>query len=60
MQGLVFKKPVADIVNQAIQNGLLLATAGTNIIRFVPPLIITKEQIDEMSDQLSAAIKACQ
>lgn len=60
MQGLVFKKPVADIVKQAIQNGLLLATAGTNIIRFVPPLIITKEQIDEMADKLAAAIKACQ
>ena len=59
MRGLVFKKPVSDIVGKAIENGLLLATAGTNIIRFVPPLIATEEQIDEMAEKLSKAIEAC-
>lgn len=58
MQGLVFNRPVSEIVNKAIENGLLLATAGTNIIRFVPPLIITKEQIDEMTEKLGRAIEA--
>ena len=38
MQGLVFSIPV----------GLILINAGTNIIRFVPPLVITKENVDEM------------
>lgn len=48
MQGVVFKEPVAPIINKALEKGLILINAGTNIIRFVPPLIITKENVDEM------------
>ncbi len=48
MQGLVFDRPVGEIINKALENGLLLINAGPNIIRFVPSLIITKENIDEM------------
>lgn len=55
MQGLVFSKPVAPVINKAIENGLILINAGTNIIRFVPPLVITKEHVDEMV----AILKTC-
>lgn len=48
MQGLVCKEPVSDIINKALEKGLVLINAGTNIIRFVPPLIVEKEHIDEM------------
>ncbi len=48
MQGLVFNKPVAEYINKALDNGLILINAGTNIIRFVPSLIITRENIDDM------------
>ena len=48
MQGLVFNRPVGDIITKALEKGLILINAGTNIIRFVPPLIITKENIDDM------------
>ena len=48
MQGLVFNRPVADVINMALENGLILINAGTQIIRFVPPLIITKENVDDM------------
>ncbi len=48
MQGLVFDKPVGDIINRALDKGLILINAGTNIIRFLPPLIITKEDVDNM------------
>lgn len=48
MQGLVFDHPVSDIINKAVEKGLILINAGSDIIRFVPPLIITKENIDEM------------
>lgn len=48
MQGLVFDKPVGDIINRALDKGLILINAGTNIIRFLPPLTITKEDIDNM------------
>lgn len=48
MQGLVFSKPVGEVINKALDNGLILINAGTDIIRFVPPLIITKENVDNM------------
>ncbi|MBQ2802900.1 MAG: aspartate aminotransferase family protein [Lachnospiraceae bacterium] len=48
MQGLVFDHPVAEIINKALDKGLILINAGANIIRFVPPLIITRENVDEM------------
>lgn len=48
MQGLVFNRPVGDIITKALEKGLILINAGTNIIRFVPPLVITKENIDDM------------
>lgn len=56
MQGLLFDRPVADVINKAIENGLILINAGANIIRFVPPLIITKENIDEMITILEECI----
>ena len=48
LQGLVFEEPVAPIIEKALNNGLVLINAGTNILRFVPPLVITKEHVDEM------------
>ena len=46
MQGLVFKVPVGPVINKALEKGLILINAGTDIIRFVPPLVITKEDVD--------------
>ena len=48
MQGLVFSIPVEDIISRALEKGLILINAGTNIIRFVPPLVITRENVDDM------------
>lgn len=48
MQGLVFDRPVGEIITGALEKGLLLINAGPNIVRFVPPLIITKENVDDM------------
>lgn len=48
MQGLEFSIPVGPIIQKALDKKLILINAGTNIIRFVPPLVITKENIDEM------------
>ena len=48
MQGLVFDRPVGELINKALEKGLLLINAGSDIIHFVPPLIITKENIDDM------------
>ncbi len=56
MQGLVFDEPVGGIINRALENGLILINAGANIIRFVPPLIITTENVDEMISILEQSI----
>lgn len=49
MQGIVFDESVdrLEIVSKAMAQGLLLVTAGKDVIRFVPPLTITKEEIDK-------------
>ena len=57
MQGLVFDAPVRDIISRALEEGLVLINAGENIIRFLPPLIITKANIDEMVDILESCIE---
>ncbi len=56
MQGLVFSCPVGPVINKALEKGLILINAGTNIIRFVPPLVISKQNVDEMVEILSSAI----
>ncbi len=56
MQGLVFNKPVGEYINKAMENGLILINAGANIIRFVPSLIITKENIDDMITILDSCL----
>lgn len=56
LQGLVFDRPVADYINAALKKGLVLINAGTNIIRFVPPLVITEENIDEMIEILDGCL----
>ena len=48
MQGLEFNVPVGPIAKETIESGVILITAGTNVIRFVPPLIVKKEHVDEM------------
>lgn len=53
MQGLVVSgRPVGEIINKAIENGLFVLSAGSDVLRFVPPLIITKADIDEMVEKL--------
>lgn len=56
MQGLEFNHPVADIINKALEKGLVLINAGSNIIRFVPPLVITKDDVDKMADILNECL----
>lgn len=56
IQGLVFSIPVNNIIEKAQELGLIIITAGKNVIRLVPPLIITEEHVDEMIAKLKAAI----
>lgn len=55
MQGLEFHKPVGDVIIKAMEEGLILINAGSSIIRFVPPLVIGKRDVDDMI----AILKKC-
>ncbi|WP_306307297.1 acetylornithine/succinylornithine family transaminase [Cellulosilyticum ruminicola] len=56
MQGVEITKTPKDIVSKCMEKGMLIASAGTNVIRFVPPLIVTKEEIDEAVAILKEAL----
>ncbi len=56
MQGLEFKEPVGELVKRAQANGLILISAGQNVVRFLPPLIIKKEHVDEMLEKLEKSL----
>ena len=60
MQGLVFDRPVGEIITEAMERGLVLINAGTSIIRFVPPLVITEEHVDDMISILRESLRACE
>lgn len=57
LQGLVFDRPVGEIIKRAMDKGLVLINAGTDIIRFVPPLIIREKHVDDMMVILRECIK---
>ena len=57
MQGLEFEGPVGDLIVTALKKGLIIISAGANIIRFVPPLVIEKKDVDEMIAILTEAMK---
>ena len=53
MQGLVVTgRPVGEIVAKALENGLVVISAGSNVLRMLPPLVIEKEHVDEMIEKL--------
>ncbi len=56
MQGLVCAGPVKDVIARAMDNGLILINAGADIIRILPPLVVTRSEIDEMISILEGAI----
>ena len=56
LQGLELDRPVSDIINRAIDKGLILINAGANVIRFIPPLVITKGDVDNMIDILDECL----
>ena len=53
MQGLVVTgRPVGEIISKALENGLVVISAGSNVLRMLPPLVIEKEHVDEMIEKL--------
>ncbi len=56
MRGLECDAPVGEICGLALEKGLFLLSAGTNVIRFVPPLVIETAHVDEMAEKLGEAL----
>lgn len=58
MQGLVIQgRPVGDVINKALENGLLVISAGSDVLRLVPPLIVTRNHVDEMIEILRKSLE---
>ena len=57
MQGLELKVSAAPIISRALERGLIMINAGEKILRFLPPLIIKKQHVDEMVSILSACLE---
>ena len=56
MQGLECELKVSDVVSKCIENGLIVLSAGTNVIRLVPPLIIERDHVDKMTAILESVL----
>lgn len=59
LRGLVCDVPIGEICSRALEHGLIVLSAGTDVIRFVPPLIIEKTHVDEMIAILEPVLRAC-
>lgn len=57
MQGIELDIDTKLVIKKAIENGLLLVGAGEKVIRFVPPLIITRQEIDRAIDILDKVLE---
>lgn len=57
MQGVVSEKPVGEIAAKALAQGLVVITAASDVLRFVPPLIIEREHVDEMAEKLDVVLR---
>lgn len=57
MRGLALSEPAAPYIAKALEQGVIFMSAGTDVIRFIPPLIVEKEQIDEMIAVLEAVLE---
>ncbi|MCC2825539.1 aspartate aminotransferase family protein [Faecalicatena orotica] len=57
IQGLVIQgRPVGEVVLKSMDEGLIVITAGSDVLRLVPPLVITKGHVDEMVTKLERAL----
>jgi acetylornithine/N-succinyldiaminopimelate aminotransferase len=60
IQGIELTVNPKDVIAKSLEKGLILFSAGTNVIRFVPPLVITKADVDEMISKLKSALDEVQ
>ncbi len=57
MLGVQLDMPAGPVVAEGYRHGLLLLNAGTHVLRLVPPLIISKDEVDIAIERLDAVLK---
>lgn len=57
MLGMEMGMPCASMVDEMRQQGVLVNCTAGNVLRFVPPLVITTEQINEVTDSLDEVLR---
>ncbi|WP_026835855.1 aspartate aminotransferase family protein [Eubacterium xylanophilum] len=57
MLGIEVDIPVGDVCKKCLESGLIVLSAGSNVVRLVPPLVISKENVDEMINILDSALE---
>ncbi|MHA2029060.1 MAG: aspartate aminotransferase family protein [Candidatus Kariarchaeaceae archaeon] len=55
--GIECKQKVGKYILELQDNGLLVNTAGSNVIRLLPPLVISYEELDMVIEKLSSILK---
>ena len=58
MQGLVTTIKPGEVCSKALENGVVIISAGSDVLRIVPPLVIEKKHVDEMIDKLEHTFSA--
>ena len=56
MRGLVLTIPVGPVVAKALEEGLVVLSAGKDVLRLLPPLVMEKDGIDEMKEKLTKVL----
>ena len=57
MLGIEFTEPVESIIKEASKSSLLVLSAGENVLRLLPPLIVGREEIDQAVEILTKIIR---
>ena len=52
IQGIRLNQPVGELIKRAIEEGVLIISARSDVVRLVPPLVIEREHVDELVDVL--------
>ena len=59
MLGLVTENPAKEVVEAFKAQGLLTLTAGEHVVRFLPPLTLAENEVDDVCDMISDALDCC-
>jgi acetylornithine aminotransferase len=56
MVGVEFDEPVSPLLNQLLIQGIIAGSAGPNVLRFLPPLIIGKDTLSQALQSIQQAL----